>query len=1143
MGANLGARVDTAPHPANPHGHWEHLDVWQGQERLLQQFGREWHSCPGPLPSRWLEWPDTTALMSAFAAIASSELAQHGHWVVKDPRSSLLIPLWREVARRCGCPLKLLRLYRSAEEVAASLAARDRMPRERALRIWADHQRAIATDSVGVEMQTFHHRELMEDPVTTFTEVARFTGLSGLLARVSDAAALVEGQLWHQREEGSGPTPVVRAPLPQPPVQEDPAQDLGTVAIVMRTRWRLHLLPRALRSVLSQSYPHWHLQIVNDGGSAHLVESEVEPYRHLLHGRLGILHWERQRGMEAASNAGIDAAPGAFIAIHDDDDSWSPDFLLRMLTWMRAHGHRAAVSRSRVLRERWDANGYRTYAVEEFGPRCEVMGPESLEAQNLFPPISFLFEREVYRQAGPFHEGLPALGDWHFNRRVAALHPIGVCPEALANWHLRDVRDRFPNSPPHDHWRMHGFVRQGPALAEPPGFFGEARQVHVWDRTSKLEGWEPLGAPGGGGSLAPGVYLLRVPLPVGAAAAAASSPGLFEFRAHGDEAPPEVARLDLSTDDPSHLLLNAPRPVTGLRVRDGAGRWHLLADAALALRLGEALPALEGFSASPRLPDVLCIGAQRSGTTWLHAALQGHPGVWTCPIKEFHHFDWDGKDPVMGEFRQLNAVAWLRDARAEARSPDAVRTLLRHGFPSAHSWASYSSLFESAPPGQRIFDFTPAYATLDEATVREIHRVMPALKVIFILRDPVTRAVSGALHALARQGGDRPSLDQLRAACEHPSNVLRTDYVRTLEAWQRHFPPEQFLVLFHDDIARDPAGLLARVCAFSGLAPPEAGRLNAQGLGQVRNAGELAAPWRELAQLKEGLSARWLPMLLELERRFGQPVQPWRRAAEARIRASHAARAGFGAGGRNTVSDNLAQWDVHHAWTEEGDEWAGQAAACGVPYQDWKKGMVERYQPLGPRGGTVLELGPGHGRWSEALVERAGLLVLCDVSPNCLDACRQRLAGRGRLRTHLSGGSDLPGDLSGAVDAVWSYDCLVHVGPLDFQQYLVEMARVLKPGGIAVLHHANRERGLRRALGDWLGRAPARGGARDADHGWRSPVSSADVRAWATAAGLTVERQERTWKRWTPQGVQTVGVPRFGDCISVLRKPARQRRA
>jgi hypothetical protein len=39
------------------------------------------------------------------------------------------------------------------------------------------------------------------------------------------------------------------------------------------------------------------------------------------------------------------------------------------------------------------------------------------------------------------------------------------------------------------------------------------------------------------------------------------------------------------------------------------------------MRLGEPLEQLDGFAGPPRLPDVLCIGAQRSGTTRLHGAL------------------------------------------------------------------------------------------------------------------------------------------------------------------------------------------------------------------------------------------------------------------------------------------------------------------------------------------------------------------------------------------------------------------------------------------------------------------------------------------------------------------------------------------
>lgn len=243
---------------------------------------------------------------------------------------------------------------------------------------------------------------------------------------------------------------------------------------------------------------------------------------------------------------------------------------------------------------------------------------------------------------------------------------------------------------------------------------------------------------------------------------------------------------------------------------------------------------------------------------------------------------------------------------------------------------------------------------------------------------------------------------------------------------------------------------------------------------------------------------------------------------------------------RHSIDENLRVWDREHTWPEDGDEWKGQAARCGVPYEAWKQSVVERLvDPYARPGATVLEIGPGHGRWSEALARRAGRLILVDLSPRCIEHCRNRLSGRAGVETFVTGGNELPPGLEGAVDLVWSYDAFVHIAPSDIQRYLKHIRRVLKPGGWAVIHHANRRNwtlpfaGLAR-LGGLFRRAynaislpPG-----DTEDGWRSPVSAGSFARMAAAAGLDVWQQLSRWGA----GLR-MGVPRFDDRVTVLRKP------
>ena len=241
----------------------------------------------------------------------------------------------------------------------------------------------------------------------------------------------------------------------------------------------------------------------------------------------------------------------------------------------------------------------------------------------------------------------------------------------------------------------------------------------------------------------------------------------------------------------------------------------------------------------------------------------------------------------------------------------------------------------------------------------------------------------------------------------------------------------------------------------------------------------------------------------------------------------------------NTVAENLRMWDRDHKWEEDGDEWKGQAVVCKVPYEQWKQSLIDHLiVPYVKPGMKVIEIAPGHGRWTGHLAERAGHLTAVDLSPSCLAYCAKRYADRTNIDYRQGDGSSLPEDLTGQIDVVWSFDSVVHIGPDDIASYLRHIHRVLKPGGMSVIHHANRFHGTL-----WLAGIREWGpnwtylyrllsiGAQERLDGWRSPVSARSFRAMARAAGLEVVDQFKWW------GDRTCGVPRHNDRVTVMRKP------
>jgi FkbM family methyltransferase len=220
-----------------------------------------------------------------------------------------------------------------------------------------------------------------------------------------------------------------------------------SVGIVTRTKDRMVLLRRALESVRDQSYPDWQLVVVNDGGASEPVDwliGEVfsgDP-------RVRVIHHQESRGMEAASNAGLARLDTDYAIIHDDDDSWAPEFLSVMIGTLRRRQEifasvRGIVCRSNEVYETVLGNEIIIERVEPW----KFLYSDSLDEgflsiqrvliRNQFPSIAFIFDLPAAKKLGLFDEGLPLLGDWDFHTRFALLHDVWVHTEYLAFYHHR----------------------------------------------------------------------------------------------------------------------------------------------------------------------------------------------------------------------------------------------------------------------------------------------------------------------------------------------------------------------------------------------------------------------------------------------------------------------------------------------------------------------------------------------------------------------------------------------------------------------------------------------------------------------------------------------------------------------------------
>ncbi|MDQ3967745.1 MAG: class I SAM-dependent methyltransferase [Thermoproteota archaeon] len=157
----------------------------------------------------------------------------------------------------------------------------------------------------------------------------------------------------------------------------------------------------------------------------------------------------------------------------------------------------------------------------------------------------------------------------------------------------------------------------------------------------------------------------------------------------------------------------------------------------------------------------------------------------------------------------------------------------------------------------------------------------------------------------------------------------------------------------------------------------------------------------------------------------------------------------------HTVEINRDIWN-NKDWSQMGEEWGPrEAGRHEIDNTTWKKNLLDQmmFRYIKPNS-VILEIGPGAGRWTQYLQPLANQLIIADIAVKCLQICKQRFTDKTNIDYKLIESDNIDFISSNSVDYVWSYDVFVHINPSDIERYVRNFGRILKKGGIGIIHHA-----------------------------------------------------------------------------------------
>jgi len=202
------------------------------------------------------------------------------------------------------------------------------------------------------------------------------------------------------------------------------------VSVIIPTYNRAELLPRAIQSVLNQTFQDFEIIVVDDSSTDN-TEEVIKEFQE-QDKRIKYIKHDKNKGGSAARNTGIKVAQGEYIAFQDSDDEWLPEKLEKQMKVLENASSKVGV----VYTGFWKIKDNNRVYIPNMDIACKEWNIRRQILQgNFIGTPTAIVNRVCFVKMGLFDVALPRLQDWELWIRFSEFYEFKFINEPLVTAH------------------------------------------------------------------------------------------------------------------------------------------------------------------------------------------------------------------------------------------------------------------------------------------------------------------------------------------------------------------------------------------------------------------------------------------------------------------------------------------------------------------------------------------------------------------------------------------------------------------------------------------------------------------------------------------------------------------------------------